>query len=60
MVSLIQSLIYKIKTEGYDAVLDFLNGMLEYQEKEYKPNQSDVLYECRYNSDSFRSDISDF
>ncbi len=44
MVSLgVQSLIYKIKkTEGYDAVLDFLNDMLEYQEKEPKPNQSDV------------------
>lgn len=50
----LQSLIYKIKkTEGFDAVLDFLNDMLEYQEKEYKPNQSDVLYERRYNSDTF-------
>ncbi len=38
----------------------FLNDMLEYQEKEYKPNQSDGTYERHYNSDSFRSDISDF
>ncbi len=46
----IQSLIYKIKktVEGYD--VNDLNDMLEYQEKEYKPNQSDVsLYERRYN-----------
>ncbi len=50
----IQSLIYKIKkTEGYDAV-DFLNDMLYQEKEEYKPNQSDVLYERRY-LDSFEA-----
>ncbi len=46
MVSLGFSLLFikSKKAEGYDAVLDFLNDMLEYQEKEYKPNQKVMFY----------------